>query len=967
MPSSAPLTTIRHRKRRQHSGWQKRAGRIQRASVGLGAVLLLLLAALTVLAGFGYARVTRGLPAPEELARLLNPVDGVLREPTRLYDRSGTVLLRNLENPGVPRRYLSIEASRADSFSAELLRATTGILEPDFWRGSGVAWAHLTDPQPHTIAETLVERLFLQREAPDARRAARMRLLAAQITARYGHAQLMEWYLNSASYGHLTFGADSAAQLYLGKPASALNLSEAALLVAASQAPALNPLDTPESALQQQRAVLETLLLRGVIRQDEFVQAVLLPPRLDSAAALVQQDSPSPAEAFTRLVIEQLSDSIGRDRLEQGGLRIITTLDYSLQVQLTCLAQSQLKRLTGQPAARPPGGQDCSAANLLPTLPPGQQILPSSLTTSGVILDPQTGQVLALLGDTTIEGETAQITQRPPGSLLSPFVTLAALARGYGPASLVWDLPPGDGSVDAAVLQTNLEEYQGPLRLRMAVANDILAPQTELVQRFGPAVVWRLAATLGARSLAGETSADLLYQGGLTTPLEMAQAFGVLAASGQLAGQRSAPEAALEPGLALYVEDSSGAVLLDARQVETQSLVSPQLSYLTHHIYSDSVARRLSLGYPNPLEIGRPSAAKIGRVQNQSAVWAAGYTRQRVAVVWVGLPDSAQTPIGTRAAADLWHAAIQWSSRDLPMEDWPQSDGITSINVCDPSGLLPTPQCPNVVRELFLTGSEPTTSDTLYQNIQVNRETGRLATIFTPLERIEQQSYLVVPPQAQAWARAAGIAQPPDEYDAIQPPQPAPGVQINSPAMFAFVNEQTAIYGSAGGPGFQSYQLQVGQGINPQTWIEVGQGSATPVENGKLGEWNPGDAQGLYAIRLLVVRDDQSVETSTIQVTVDTTPPELSVLSPSPEEEITLDQRLVLPLRVQASDLLGLERVEWRLDGRLAGTRTAEPYTLLVEARAGQHVLEVRAYDRAGNVTRSAEIPFVIRFDDSDL
>ena len=59
---------------------------------------------------------------------------------------------------------------------------------------------------------------------------------------------MLEWYLNSADYGHYAYGAEAAAQFYFGKSATALDLGEAALLAAVSQAPALNPFDAPSAA-----------------------------------------------------------------------------------------------------------------------------------------------------------------------------------------------------------------------------------------------------------------------------------------------------------------------------------------------------------------------------------------------------------------------------------------------------------------------------------------------------------------------------------------------------------------------------------------------------------------------------------------------------------------------------------------------------------------------------------------------
>ena len=90
---------------------------------------------------------------------------------------------------------------------------------------------------------------------------------------------------------------------------------------------------------------------------------------------------------------------------------------------------------------------------------------------------------------------------------------------------------------------------------------------------------------------------------------------------------------------------------------------------------------------------------------------------------------------------------MQYAVRNLPSLSWDMPSGIVSVPVCDPSGLLPTPACPNVVNEIFLEGRQPVQTDTLYQIFQVNAETGLLATVFTPPELVEKRTYMVVPPE----------------------------------------------------------------------------------------------------------------------------------------------------------------------------------------------------------------------------
>lgn len=958
---------VNRRQRRQAATARSLRRRLGRLAFGCAAFALLAVVAATLVVGAAYANLTTDLPSVQQIPGLLDPVNGPLLQPTRLYDRSGQVLLMSLENPGYQRRYLSIDPNQVDTISPEMLRVSIALLEPGFWQSPGFAWRSLLALEPLTVAERLALDLLLWQEPSDLRRAARMRLLAAQLVHTYGRAQVLEWYLNSAYFGHLAYGAESAARLYLGQPASRVNLAGAALLMAVHQAPALNPLDAPEAARERQAQALDQLLARGLITAEEHQRA-----RAEGLQfAPVTPENALPGEAFTRLAIDQLAARFGRQRVERGGLRVITTLDYNLQLELTCLAQTQLRRLNSpsgsqaDEAPRLPGGSPCQAARLLPSLSADQRLdAAADLAASAVILDPLSGEVLALLGDTTSVGEGPWLTARPPGSLLTPVAAVAAFARGFGPASLVWDIPASLPQALSAY-QRPQDDYRGPLRLRQALANDTLTPIAQLLEQLGAQNVWRLSSALGLASLANQTSPALIYDQGQVSPLEIAQMYAIFANQGVRSGQRQSGE--VKPALAIYVEDViSGEVLLDARQPESLVVLSAPLAYMIHHVLSDSIARRPSLGYPNLLEIGRPSAAKLGQVNPASdadagsQVWAAGYTRQRVAVFWLGAAQAEHETLNPRAAAGMWHAAMQYMQRDLPVEDWPEPAGLTHLEVCDPSGQLPTSDCPNVVSELFLLGNEPTVPDSLYRAVQINRETGRLATVFTPPASIEEHTYLVAPPEARAWVLAAGLPLPPEEYDAIQPPVPSPNVNITNPGLYAYVRGVVALQGTAGGDGFGFYQLQAGQGLNPSDWLQAAPDGKQPVQAGLLGKWDTSGLDGLYAIRLMVVRQDQSVETSIVQVTVDNRAPLARLIYPVAGQSFDDASEQIITFRASVSDTVGVARMVWLVDGRVVGENLQAPYTFTWAATRGEHSVQVKAFDLAGNEGLSETTPFFI-------
>jgi membrane carboxypeptidase/penicillin-binding protein PbpC len=293
--------------------------------------------------------------------------------------------------------------------------------------------------------------------------------------------------------------------------------------------------------------------------------------------------------------------------------------------------------------------------------------------------------------------------------------------------------------------------------------------------------------------------------------------------------------------------------------------VTPGLAYLINNSLSDETARTGTLRSSNVLDIGRPAAVKLGQTEDTLDTWAIGYSPLRVVAAWTGTRE--QNDLSPRTPAVLWNALMQIASQDVPREGWSLPADVSVINVCDPSGMLPTDECPNLVSEVFLNGNEPIQADTMYRKFSINRETNLLATVFTLPQLIEDRVYLVVPADARSWAESAGLEIPPAAYDVIQAPPINPDVNITSPDLFAEVSGKVKIEGTAAGEDFISYRVLVGQGLNPQEWIQVAEGTEA-VTNGPLAEWDSSDASGLYAVQLQVVRSDQRVDSAIIQVTV---------------------------------------------------------------------------------------------------
>ncbi len=660
-----------------------------------------------------YASLTRDLPSLQTLPDLLHPQRGLLLHPTRLYDRSGEHILLTLENPAAQEReFLSLDQEQENFLPTSLISATLTTTDPGFWHHPGYLIQGINGNKTKTLAQRLASDLLLWQEKPGLRRDWRELLLAAQITADFGKEQVLIWYLNSTDYGRLAHGADAASRVYFGKPASKLSLREAAALAAAAQSPALNPLDAPLVAQEKSLEIIETMLTNGWIDESQADEARR--QSLTFSPPVAPLDNPAPA--FTSLVLEQISAQFDLTRLERGGIGIYTSLDYDLQIQANCAIQVQLARLEGLPET---SNEACPAALLLPTLPPSDNLLQHDLNANLVVVNPQNGEILAMAGETTPGLDPAHLPGHTPGTLLTPFIYLTGFTRGLSPASLVWDIP----NASASDLNPNVQ-YHGPMRLRIALANDYLTPAEQVLEQVGAENAWRTARQMGLVSteLPSGTSPQALVNLGEATLLEITRAYAVLANAGNLTGvrpglQETIPaDSTLHPSTYLRMTDSAGRLLLDQPTPMQKPVINPQLAYLVTHALSDEPARWASLGHPNPLEIGRPAAAKMGRTGQSKDAWAVGFTPYLSVGVWIGLRDPETNGIvNPTQAAGLWHAIMQYASRNSPPTGWEQPPGINTLMVCATSGLLPTPECPSAVNEVFIAGSEPTQTDTLYR------------------------------------------------------------------------------------------------------------------------------------------------------------------------------------------------------------------------------------------------------------
>jgi membrane peptidoglycan carboxypeptidase len=919
------------------------------AKIVLVVLSLLMLGAL-FFAGWTYAKIAVDLPSIAVLPVMLNPADGELLQPTRLTDRSGSVTLTTLANPGVDRAYLSVNPDDALHFSPQLVRAVVARFDPTFWENLGYNLKELQNPQPQTIAERLASDLLLWDEPLSANRAMRMRILAAQLVKEYGRTKVLEWYLNSAYFGHLAYGAESASQLYFEKSAQDLSLAESALLAVLLETPALNPIDAPGAILEAQRLFLADMAQTGLITTDDFTAAVHQELSFRKSIA----DPESSAPSFTRLAKQQLDQAMGQRRLERGGLVVKTTLDLDLQDAYYCAALAQLMVFEN------PSGSgvayeisDCNAALLLPT-----QVFTGldgqGLIAAGLVADPQTGQVLAYLSPVDYSGIVRTEAFYQSGTLISPFIALAGFTGGFSPSSFKWDIPVADGSQPSIVNPDGV--YHGPVSLRSSIVNDYLTPLALLTGQMDVSRVNTITSALDLPLPESITSDDLFSAKVTFNFLQLGTAYSALANSGMLVGA-STPGNKIELNLTLQVVSTTNRLVLDRSTPAMSPVLSEQLAYLINDVLSDNATRRDQYGFPNPFETGQVAAVKIGQTTDKSQVWTVGYTPDRLVITWMGIKTPGSVKLQPEVPAGLWNAMMKTAALGLGNRGWQKPAGITEVEVCIPSGMLPTFDCPQTRKEVFLSGNEPVAPDTLFEKIQVNRESGQRATVFTAPELIEEKVVMNVPASMRQWAIDNGYEVAPAGYDSIPYLAQNPDAQLVSPALFSTVGGKVTITGTAGGTDFGYYSLQFGKGINPASWQQLGGETTTPVENGPLAEWDTTGLNGLYALRLLVVTSANEITQAVSQVTLDNIPPLITLTTPSADQELqSVNNKVTLSANV--SDSASISKVEWWIDGKLSGTQAGAPFAFQVSYSKGKHTVQLKAWDSAGNLAQSPTIEF---------
>jgi 1A family penicillin-binding protein len=549
---------------------------------------------------------------------------------TRIYDRTGKILLYNF-HANIRRTVVPF-----DQVSLPIKQAVIAVEDDTFYTHSGIRPAAILrsifktatgDTQGgSTITQQIVKNSLLTPEQTITRKLKEW-ILALKLEHNMTKDEILAIYLNESPFGGTIYGVEEASLAFFGKNAKDVTLVEAAYLAALPQAPSrYSPYGKHTDKLENRKNfVLRRMFEQGYITETQMREA-------QKTKVTFQQQAKSSGKAlhFDFYIREYLENTYGEDMIENGGLKIISTLDWELQ--------KKAEETVLEYALKNKAAYDAENAGL-------------------VAIDSRTGEILAMVGsrdyfDPAIDGKVnITLARRQPGSSFKPLVYAAAFEKGYTPETVLFDVPTefnvncpiavSEQSPDSCYSPVNYDgQYRGPVNLRNSLAQSLNVPAVKLLYLTGVTDAITQArkmgiTTLGTKSQYGLT---LVLGGGEVTLLELTGAYTSFANEG------------VRPQIAsiISIEDNTGK-MLEKFTPRRDQVLSRETALRISSILSDNVARTPAFGAASPLFFGgRDVAVKTGTTNDYRDVWTVGYTPSITVGVWGGNNDN--RPIAKKAA-----------------------------------------------------------------------------------------------------------------------------------------------------------------------------------------------------------------------------------------------------------------------------------------------------------------------------
>lgn len=626
---------------------------------------------------FSYFFVFKDLPNPNELKDFKAiPIS------THIYDRNGKLLYEIFSDEN----RTPIKLSTLPKYVSQ---ATIAVEDKDFYSHAGVSFiggilravkdTYLTNQLQggSTLTQQLVKSALLSPERTIQRKIKEI-ILAMWTERLFTKDQILEMYLNQVPYGGSSYGIEEASKTYYGKKSKDLTLDEAALLAGLPQAPSLySPYQNPELATKRRNEVLDRMLVEKYITKEQADAAK------KKVVQVLKPKTDIKAPHFVFYVKKELEEQYGKELVEEGGLRVTTTLDYDIQMEAEKVLKEEIESLEQY---------NVSNGAVLVSRPP-------------------TGEILAMVGSVdyyaTPSGAFNVTTGlRQPGSTIKAINYAIGIDRKIVTASSVFlDVQTCFDAVGQPqkYCPKNYDgKFHGPVGLRYALANSYNIPAVKMmayngVETFVASSEGFMITTLTDPSRYG---LSLTLGGGEVKMTEMAQAFSSFANRGRPKKLQSI----------LKIEDKSGrtlATFVDPNFVQDvkKPMKSPNFlamrgpraisegtAFIISHILSDNAARSGAFGTNSKLVIpNKTVSVKTGTTDNLKDNWTIGYTPNFMTAVWVGNNDS--TPMnpylvsGVTGAAPIWNGVMTKVLENQPDLPPVKPDSVIGTRVCTSTGL----------------------------------------------------------------------------------------------------------------------------------------------------------------------------------------------------------------------------------------------------------------------------------------
>lgn len=515
-----------------------------------------------------------------------------------------------------------------------------------------------------TITQQLIKNKYLKPEKTMDRKI-REGVLAMEYERKYSKKQILEMYFNEVYFGNGAWGIVQAARLYFDKTPQELSEIECVLLAATPKAPSRNnPAGDAAKVWQRKNLVLKRMKDLGMItaRQEQTLQS-------RPVSVMPSGEAPS----YLAHVRHKITELYGPHVAEQGGLDIITAMDLPMQK----LAEQTLKE--------------------------GVRRLSPTLQGAMLVLDPNTGDVLAAVGGIDFVRNPynrAFFAKRQPGSAIKPLIYAAALEKGYTAGIIANDAPVAYdvGNNEKWTPQNYEKKLYGDLSLRQALAHSNNIITVKLLDAIGVSYFVDFAVRLGL-PLRMSDHLSLALGTEEVTLHDLVSAYSSLANGGRWPQSRTI----------LRVYDRHRKTWTET-PTALAPVLSPEAAFVTTQMLKDV----LTYGTAKSLKSfahKQPAAGKTGTTDDSRDAWFVGYTPQIIAGVWVG-HDKPQPGgsgfTGGAVCAPIWGHFMQKALAGKPAVDFVKPDTVLSVLIDPTTNQRATSLCPVTREEFYVHETEPT-------------------------------------------------------------------------------------------------------------------------------------------------------------------------------------------------------------------------------------------------------------------